>query len=66
MLSVATFAGVLFGALTLWFILDAFFRAARGRSQLRARGLLAVTLSSLLTAAFTIWELLSTLDQVRW
>jgi hypothetical protein len=63
--AVAALAMVLFGALTLWLLLDGLTRAARGRSRVGVGGLIAMTLSSLLTAALAIWELVDALHEVH-
>ncbi len=58
-------ATVLCGLLTLFFIGAGLVSQHRGKS-LGFRALLAFTVVSLLTAAFTIWQLANTLSSVQW
>lgn len=59
-------ATLVFGLLTLAFIANGVVRQSRGKSAGGARTFLAVTVLSLLTAIFTIWQLALTLGSVQW
>jgi hypothetical protein len=63
--SIVFVATVLCGLLTLLFIVAGLVSQRRGKGM-TFRSLLAFSLISLLTAAFTIWQLTNTLSSVSW
>lgn len=58
--------GFVGGLLTLGFIVNVVVQHARGKAGGSARTFLVVTFLSLLTAAFTAWQLVLALGQVPW
>lgn len=58
-------AALISGLLTLVFILNGLRMGRRGDAQRNARGLIIISLLSLLTAIFTIWNLVQTLQQLN-
>ncbi len=59
-------ATIICGLLTLAFIVNGVVRQARGKDSGGIRGFLAVSLLSLLTAGFTVWQLALAVGPVQW